>query len=106
MEHKNSKKKFEEYPSWIKRQSGNNLKYDNAGIIKSSSVELHEAEKGEKLNNTTDVNEESNSNGPEVEYVKKGGRVTGVFIKCICGEVIQLDLCYDKINENSQVHKQ
>ena len=100
MDHKNPKKKFEEYPAWIKRQSGSNLRYDSAGIIKSSSVELHEDEKSETPEDTTVVNEESSSGGPEVQYIKEGGRVTGVTIKCVCGEIIQLNFCYDNVNEN------
>jgi len=95
-----NEKQFQDLKSWLRQQTGQKGGMNPSGrLIKKNVDEIetaspHFPDLSDKTENRGEANRE-----PEVVYLKKDGLITGVKIKCTCGEVIHLTFSYDQPGE-------
>jgi hypothetical protein len=92
----NNEKRFQDFKSWIDEQTGESEGTRSSGrLIKKNAEQIetasaHVPDLSNKTENRGEAKRET-----EVVYLKKDGVITGVKIKCTCGEVIHLTFSYD-----------
>jgi hypothetical protein len=92
----NNEKRFQDFKSWLNQQGGQKGGTRSSGrLIKKNTDEIkavsaHFPDLSNKAENRGEAHRE-----PEVVYLKRDGVITGVKIKCTCGEVIHLTFFYD-----------